>query len=214
MDFEPAATDVLLVTDVQNDFCEGGALAVPQGSAVVAPINALIGCFSHVIAVQDWHPAGHVSFASTHPRHAPYEMIELGYGEQRLWPDHCVQGTRGAEFHPNLRTERLELVLRKGFQRGIDSYSAFVENDRTTTTGLAGYLRERGMRRIVAVGLALDYCVRWTVEDARSFGFEAAIVLDACRAIDEHHFLIDDVAPLRSLGVDLLNSADIAAGVG
>ncbi len=173
MAFRLNATDLLLVTDVQNDFCEAGALPVRDGSAVVSVINYLIGLFTHVIAVQDWHPRGHVSFASSNSGRAAYETIALGYGEQRLWPDHCVQGTRGAEFHPRLATERFQLVLRKGYHPGIDSYSAFVENDRITTTGLAGYLRERGIRRVVVAGLALDYCVRWTAEDARSVGLRS-----------------------------------------
>lgn len=176
--------DVLIVTDVQNDFCAGGALAVPDGDLVVAPILAVAPIFAHVILTQDWHPAGHASFASSHAGRRPFDTVELAYGTQTLWPDHCVQGTRGAEFHPALRLPQAELILRKGFRPAIDSYSAFFENDRTTPTGLAGYLRERGLRRVFLAGLAYDYCVGFSALDARRLGFETFILRDACRVID------------------------------
>lgn len=180
----PGARDVLLVIDVQNDFCPGGALAVPRGDEVVPVINGLIERFEHVVLTQDWHPARHRSFASTHPGRAPFEEVAMPYGPQTLWPDHCVQGTNGAEFHRGLRWTRAQLVIRKGFRRDIDSYSAFYENDRRTPTGLSGYLRERGFTRVVCAGLAFDYCVRYSAEDAKAQRFETVVVEDACRAID------------------------------
>lgn len=177
--------DVLVVIDVQNDFCPGGALAVPGGDEVVPLINRLAERFRHVVMTQDWHPRGHRSFASAHAGREPFEAVEMPYGAQTLWPDHCVQGTAGAGFHAGLQlAERAELILRKGFRRHIDSYSAFYENDRTTPTGLAGYLRERGFTRVVLVGLATDFCVNYSAVDARREGFEAVVVDDACRAID------------------------------
>jgi nicotinamidase/pyrazinamidase len=181
----PGATgrDVLVVIDVQNDFCPGGALAVADGDAVVGEINRIAAEFEHIIVTQDWHPPGHLSFASSHAGRRPLERIELGYGEQTLWPDHCVQGTRGAELHPGLRLTRAELVLRKGFRREIDSYSAFVENDKKTRTGLEGYLRERGIERVFLAGLARDYCVRFSAEDAERAGFRVVVLEEACRAI-------------------------------
>lgn len=178
--------DVLLVIDVQRDFCPGGQLAITDGDAVVPAINALAPLFEHVILTQDWHPANHASFASQHAGKQPFNQIELGYGAQTLWPDHCVQNTLGAEFHPGLSAEvfkRTELILRKGFRRDIDSYSAFVENDQQTTTGLAGYLRERGFARIFIAGLAYDYCVRFSAVDAVGAGFEAWVIQDACRSV-------------------------------
>ena len=176
--------DVLLVIDVQNDFCPGGALAVADGDAVIAPIHRVAPRFEHIILTQDWHTPDHSSFASAHPGKKPFEQIELAYGPQTLWPDHCVQGTRGADFHPALQLTRAELILRKGFRRAIDSYSAFFENDRTTATGLAGYLRERGLTRVFLAGLAYDYCVGYSALDARRLGLPAFILRDACRAID------------------------------
>jgi nicotinamidase/pyrazinamidase len=176
--------DVLLVIDVQNDFCPGGALAVGEGDAVVPVINALTERFDHVVLTQDWHPAGHSSFASSHPGSAPFETIAMPYGPQTLWPDHCVQGTSGAAFHAGLLVDRAELVIRKGFRGAIDSYSAFYENDRRTPTGLAGYLRERGFRRVFLAGLATDYCVHYSAVDARREGFEAIVIESGCRAID------------------------------
>ena len=176
--------DVLLVVDIQNDFCPGGALAVPEGDRIVSLVNRLAGCFPHVILTQDWHPAGHESFASSHPGKAPYDVVTVSYGSQVLWPDHCVQGTPGAAFHAGLAIPHAELALRKGYRRAIDSYSAFYENDHTTPTGLGGYLRERGLTRVVLAGLALDFCVRYSAEDARNEGFAVTVVEDACRGID------------------------------
>ncbi len=176
--------DVLIVIDMQNDFCPGGALAVADGEAVIQPIQRIAPHFQHIILTQDWHASGHTSFASSHPGKRPFEQIELDYGPQTLWPDHCVQGSHGAEFHPALHLPQAELILRKGFRREIDSYSAFFENDRTTATGLAGYLRERGVTRVFFAGLAYDYCVGYSALDARRLGFPAFIIRDACRAID------------------------------
>ena len=176
--------DLLLVIDVQNDFCRGGALAVGDGDAVVPVVNRLSERFKHVVLTQDWHPSGHSSFATSHPGSAPFETIGMPYGQQTLWPDHCIQGTSGAAFHPQLATERAELVIRKGFRPEIDSYSAFHENDRRTPTGLAGYLRERGLPRIFLAGLATDYCVYYSAMDARRLGFATVLIEAGCRAID------------------------------
>lgn len=180
---KPAATDVLLVVDVQNDFCTGGRLAVPDGDAVVPVINGLARRFQHVVLTQDWHPNDHLSFASQHPGKEPFQTITLDYGEQVLWPDHCTWASAGAEFHPELDAPNAELIIRKGFRREIDSYSAFFENDHRTRTGLAGYLRERGFERVFVAGLAFDFCVRFSAEDARKSGFPACVIEDACRAI-------------------------------
>ena len=177
-------SDVLLVIDVQNDFCPGGNLPVPEGDGVVPIINALARRFHHVVATQDWHPAGHHSFASSHAGRKPYDTVEVAYGPQILWPDHCVQGTDGAEFRSDLALSNLQLVIRKGFRPHIDSYSAFFENDHTTPTGLAGYLRERRIKRVFACGLALDFCVRYSAEDAKRQGFDVVVIEDACRGID------------------------------
>ncbi|MGX1109426.1 MULTISPECIES: bifunctional nicotinamidase/pyrazinamidase [Bradyrhizobium] len=196
--------DLLLVIDVQNDFCPGGALAVAEGDAVVPVVNRLAGRFDHVVLTQDWHPAGHSSFATSHPGAAPFSEIAMPYGPQTLWPDHCIQGTAGAAFHPNLATERAELVIRKGFRAAIDSYSAFFENDRKTPTGLAGYLRERGLRRVVMAGLATDYCVQYSALDARRLGFETVVVLAGCRAIDLGGSLAVATAAMREAGVELV----------
>jgi nicotinamidase/pyrazinamidase len=179
-----ADSDVLLVVDVQNDFCPGGKLAVPHGHEVVPTINRLANRFRHVVLTQDWHPPGHHSFASSHPGKRPFETVTVDYGQQILWPDHCVQGTIGAQFHDDLQIPHAELVLRKGFRSSIDSYSALYENDRKTPTGLAGYLRERGLTRIFVAGLALDFCVRYSAEDARREGFAVGVIEDACRGID------------------------------
>ena len=176
--------DVLLVIDVQNDFCPGGQLAVAGGDQVVPVIRRIAEAFDHAVLTQDWHPAGHSSFASAHPGKNPFEQIEVSYGMQTLWPDHCLQGTHGAEFHPGLRLTKAELILRKGFRPQIDSYSAFFENDRATATGLGGYLRERGLRRVFLAGLAYDFCVGYSALDARRLGFQAIVLRDACRAID------------------------------
>jgi nicotinamidase/pyrazinamidase len=176
--------DILLAVDIQNDFCPGGALAVPRGDQVVPLINGLALRFAHIVLTQDWHPCGHQSFASMHPGRKQHETIEVSYGRQILWPDHCVQGTPGADFHKDLQVTHAELVLRKGYRRDIDSYSAFYENDRKTHTGLAGYLHERGFTRVFFAGLAFDFCVRYSAEDARREGFEVVVIEDACRAID------------------------------
>ncbi|MGH1463930.1 MAG: bifunctional nicotinamidase/pyrazinamidase [Cognatishimia sp.] len=177
-------TKALIVIDVQNDFCPGGALAVDEGDQIVAPINALMGQFEVVICTQDWHPAQHSSFASTHPGKAPLEMIEMPYGAQVLWPDHCVQGSEGAKFHPDLNAGRADLILRKGFNPEIDSYSGFFENDQTTPTGLEGYLKSRGLFDLTLVGLATDFCVQYSALDAAKLGFSVTVRQDLCRAID------------------------------
>ncbi|MEO1467863.1 MAG: bifunctional nicotinamidase/pyrazinamidase [Pseudomonadota bacterium] len=184
MALEIMGDDALVVVDLQNDFCEGGALAVAGGAALAGPVNALMARFSTVVLTQDWHPAGHSSFASTHPGRAPFESVEMAYGAQTLWPDHCVQGSDGAAFHPDLETDRAHLVIRKGFRPGIDSYSAFYENDRRTATGLTGYLRDRGVARVVLVGIATDFCVGWSALDARREGFEAVVIEPLTAAID------------------------------
>ena len=176
--------EALVVIDVQNDFCPGGALAVAEGDAVVPVINGLIEKFDDVVLTQDWHPAKHSSFASSHPGAAPFSNITMPYGDQTLWPDHCVQGTQGSEFHKDLIWTKAELVIRKGFRPEIDSYSAFFENDRKTMTGLAGYLRERGIMKVTLCGLATDYCVAFSALDAVKQGFETTVLLDACRGID------------------------------
>jgi len=177
-------SDVLIVVDIQNDFCPGGALAVPHGDQVIPLINGLAGRFENVVLTQDWHPRGHQSFASTHPGLLPYQTMTAPYGPQILWPDHCIQDTFGAAFHSALRISHAVLVLRKGFRKTIDSYSTFYENDRRTATGLVGYLRERGLTRVVLAGLAFDFCVRFSAEDARREGFDVMVVEDACRGID------------------------------
>jgi nicotinamidase/pyrazinamidase len=174
----------LIVVDVQNDFMPGGALAVPQGDAVVPAINRVAAKFEWIVATQDWHPHGHASFASSHPGRKPFETTRLAYGEQVLWPDHCVQGTEGAALHRELAIPRAQLVVRKGYHPGVDSYSAFLEADRRTSTGLAAWLRELGIRRLWFCGLATDFCVAWSALDAQAAGFEATVIEDACRAID------------------------------
>ena len=176
-------THALIVIDVQNDFCPGGALAVTEGDEIIAGINAVMADFDAVILTQDWHPAGHSSFASTHDA-APMSMTEMPYGPQVLWPDHCIQGTKGAAFHAELETTRADLIIRKGFDPAIDSYSAFFENDKTTPTGLEGYLRTRGIDRLTLVGLATDFCVNYSAVDAARLGFQVTVDLALCRAID------------------------------
>jgi len=202
-------SDVLVVIDVQNDFCPGGALAVADGDAIVPVANALIRRFEHIVLTQDWHPPGHRSFASSHPGRAPFETIELDYGTQTLWPDHCVQGSAGAAFRADLEATRAELVIRKGFRAGIDSYSAFYENDRTSPTGLAGYLRERGFARVFLCGLATDYCVAYSALDARRLHFETVVLLDGCRAIDLGGSLEQALAAMREAGVVLTQSGQL-----
>jgi nicotinamidase/pyrazinamidase len=198
--------DVLILVDIQNDFCPGGALAVPRGDEVVPIINRLAARFRHVVLTQDWHPAGHFSFASTHPGRKPFETIAAPYGPQVLWPDHCVQGTPGAAFHPALQVPHAALVVRKGTDRAIDSYSTFYENDRTTPTGLVGYLRERGWSRIFLAGLAFDFCVRYSAEDARREGFDVFVVEDACRGIDVEGSIALTRAALASSGVACISA--------
>jgi len=200
--------DLLVVVDVQNDFCPGGALAVPQGDQIVPAVNRLAAGFPHVILTQDWHPSGHSSFATAHPGSAPFETIGMAYGQQTLWPDHCIQGTPGAAFHPKLATERAELVIRKGFRSAIDSYSAFYENDRRTPTGLAGYLRERGLRRIFLAGLATDFCVHYSAMDARRLGFDTVLIEDGCRAIDLAGSLDAARAAMAEAGVQRVSDLD------
>lgn len=197
----PDAIEALIVIDVQTDFCPGGALAVAGGDAIVPGINALMDGFGAVILTQDWHPAGHSSFASAHPGAVPFSSVTMPYGPQTLWPDHCVQGTAGAAFHPGLNAGRADLILRKGFRPGIDSYSAFFENDRTTPTGLEGYLRTRGLTHLAFVGLATDYCVAWSALDAARLGFAATVRTDLCRAIDLGGSLAAALAALRDAGV-------------
>jgi nicotinamidase/pyrazinamidase len=197
----------LIVVDVQNDFMPGGALAVPHGDEVVPLINQLAARFENVVLTQDWHPRGHASFASAHPGKKPFETIQLAYGAQVLWPDHCVQGTPGAAFHSDLNLTKAQLVIRKGHHRDIDSYSGFLEADRKTTTGLAGYLSERGLESLYVCGLATDFCVAWTALDARATGFEVAVVEDACRAIDLEGSLERAWQDLRAAGVKRTGSA-------
>lgn len=199
-------SDALLIVDVQNDFCPGGGLAVADGNAVVPVINGLIPYFDEVLLTQDWHPADHRSFASAHPGRAPFETAQMPYGSQTLWPDHCVQGTPGADFHAGLNTTPARLVIRKGFRPGIDSYSAFFENDRRTATGLTGYLRERGLKRLFMCGLATDYCVAYSALDARTQGFEVVVLLQACRAIDLGGSLNAALTQMRQAGVEIVTS--------
>lgn len=197
--------DVLLVIDVQNDFCPGGNLAVPGGHDIVPVVNGLAQRFAHVVLTQDWHPAGHSSFASSHAGSAPFEQIEMPYGMQTLWPDHCVQNSDGAAFHAGLKIPHAELIIRKGFRRAIDSYSAFYENDHKTPTGLAGYLRERGFSRIFCVGLAFDFCVRFSAEDARTAGFATIVIENACRSIDLNGSAAAARTAFADRDIDVLN---------
>jgi nicotinamidase/pyrazinamidase len=197
---------LLLVMDVQNDFLPGGALAVPRGDEVVPIVNRLAERFANVILTQDWHPPNHISFASRHAGRKPFETIELPYGSQVLWPDHCVQGSRGAEFHPALAAHRAQAVIRKGYHAHTDSYSALLEADRVTPTGLAGLLRERGIRRVYCCGLATDFCVAWSALDAQSAGFETWVIGDACRAIDTGGSLAAARRDLAAAGVRMIDS--------
>jgi nicotinamidase/pyrazinamidase len=205
---KPAGDDVLLVVDVQNGFVPGGALPVEDGHAVVPVVNRLARAFEHVVLTQDWHPPGHASFASTHGK-KPFSTVRLHYGEQVLWPDHCVQGTWDAEFHPELNIAHVQLIIRKGHRRGIDSYSAFYEADGATPTGLAGYLRERGLRRVFLAGLATDFCVAWSAIDALRAGFPALVIDDACRGIDTGGSLARAWADMEAAGVQRIQSSDI-----
>lgn len=198
------ATEALIVIDVQNDFCPGGALAVAGGDEILSRVADQMARFAVRVLTQDWHPADHSSFAANHPGAADFSMIEMPYGPQVLWPVHCVQGTTGAGFHRDLPVDRADLILRKGFRTGIDSYSAFFENDRTTPTGLDGYLRNRGVRGITLVGLALDYCVGYSALDAARLGYRVSVLQGGCRAIDLNRSLADMQAKMRAAGVDLL----------
>jgi nicotinamidase/pyrazinamidase len=204
-------SNVLLVIDVQNDFCPGGALAVPRGDEVVPIINRLASRFENVVLTQDWHPPGHLSFASSHPGHKPFDMTTLSYGTQILWPDHCIQKTPGADFHPSLSLPHAALVVRKGFRRAIDSYSAFYENDHKTPTGLAGYLRERNLTKISVAGLAFDFCVRYSAEDARRAGFAVTVIEDACRGIDLDGSVAATRQSLAALNIPCLSEQAIGA---
>jgi nicotinamidase/pyrazinamidase len=206
---EVLASDALIGIDVQNDFCPGGALAVPRGDEVVPVINRLAGRFRHVVLTQDWHPKAHVSFASSHPGRQPFETIQVAYGEQVLWPDHCIPGTRGAEFHPGLDTRPAALVVRKGNDPAIDSYSALYENDHRTSTGLAGYLRERGVRRLFLAGLATDFCVQYSALDALREGFEVFVVEDGVRGIDLDGSLAAAWTRMAEEGVRRVREADL-----
>ncbi|HHX89228.1 MAG TPA: bifunctional nicotinamidase/pyrazinamidase [Paracoccus sp.] len=197
-------THALVAVDVQNDFCPGGALAVADGDAVVPGINALMDEFAAVVLTQDWHPPAHGSFASSYPDAAPYSRMQMPYGPQVLWPDHCVIGSAGAAFHPGLRTDRADLILRKGMNPAIDSYSAFFENDRQTATGLEGYLRTRGITALTLAGLATDFCVTYSALDAARLGFAVTVRLDASRAIDLDGSLADTIAQMRAAGVVLV----------
>ncbi|WP_428032391.1 bifunctional nicotinamidase/pyrazinamidase [Ancylobacter sp.] len=209
-DPRPRSSDLLLVVDLQHDFCPGGRLAVQGGDEVVPVVNHLARRFANVVLTQDWHPPGHLSFASSHPGTHEFETIEVAYGSQILWPDHCVQGTRGAAFCDDLDIPHAGLVLRKGYHPSIDSYSAFYENDRRTATGLAGYLRERGIGRLFIAGLAFDFCVRYSAEDARRAGFEVIVIDDACRSIDVDGSDAATRARFQALGIAYISSATIA----
>jgi nicotinamidase/pyrazinamidase len=197
------ADEALIVIDIQNDFCPGGALAVADGDAVVPLVNALMPEYQVRVFTQDWHPPGHSSFASSHPGKGPFETVELAYGTQVLWPDHCAQGTPGASFHPDLKTDPADLIIRKGFRPSIDSYSAFFENDRSTPTGLEGYLRTRGVARLTLVGLATDFCVAYSAIDGARLGFEVTVLEEACRAIDLDGSLAAARDQMRQTGVTL-----------
>ncbi|SFI93488.1 bifunctional nicotinamidase/pyrazinamidase [Jannaschia pohangensis] len=196
-------TRALIVIDVQNGFCPGGNLAVPGGDQIVGGINALMPTFDHVILTQDWHPAGHSSFASSHPDKSPYEMVEMPYGPQVLWPDHCIQGTPDADFHPELDTDRARAVIRKGMNPAVDSYSAFFENDRKTPTGLAGLLRTLDVTDLTFVGLAEDFCVNYSAVDAADAGFSVTVLTELCRAIDLNDSLAQARRGMTEAGVIL-----------
>jgi nicotinamidase/pyrazinamidase len=202
-------TDVLIVVDVQNDFCPGGRLAVLRGDEIVPLVNGLAQQFTDVVLTQDWHPGGHHSFASSHAGKEPFQSVAMPYGPQVLWPDHCVQGTVGAAFHPGVDIPHAALVVRKGFRRGIDSYSAFYENDRKTPTGLGGYLRDRGFARTFLAGLAFDFCVRYSAEDARKEGFDVMVIEDACRGIDLGGSVAATRASFAALGIPCIGARAI-----
>ncbi len=211
MTITPQPADALLVIDVQNDFCPSGALSVAEGDQIVPLINALARKFEHVILTQDWHPHGHISFAGTHPGKNTFETIRVTYGPQTLWPEHCIQNTPGADFHPALDIPHAELVLRKGFRRHIDAYSAFLENDHFTSTGLAGYLRERGLERLFLCGLAYDFCVRYSAVDGVALGFECLVIEDATRSVNLPNSVAETNAALATAGVQRIQSRQILA---
>lgn len=198
-----AGESALIVIDVQNDFCPGGALAVSGGDEILPAVNALIEGFDHVVLTQDWHPAGHSSFASSHTGKNPFDMIDMPYGEQTLWPDHCIQGTHGAEFHNGMNWTKAELVIRKGFRSNIDSYSAFFENDHKTPTGLGGYLGERGIKNVTLCGLATDYCVAYSALDAVKLGLTVTVKLDACRGIDLGGSVATMIENMKAAGITI-----------
>ncbi len=204
------SSDGLIVIDVQNDFCPGGALAVAEGDRVVPLVNRIAPLFPVRVFTQDWHPADHMSFAASHPGAAPFSSVEMPYGPQVLWPGHCVQGAPGAEFHPELETVPADLVIRKGFRPEIDSYSAFYENDHATPTGLSGYLGDRGVRRVWLAGLATDFCVSWSAIDALAHGFEVVLLEDACRAIDLEGSLAAAMRQMRTGGVTIAQARELA----
>jgi nicotinamidase/pyrazinamidase len=203
------STDALVIIDLQNDFCPGGALAVAGGDEIVPIVNSLAERFDHVLLTQDWHPRGHISFASAHPSASPYTTIDVPYGTQTLWPDHCVQGTRGAELHPRLSIPHAEFVLRKGFRVNIDSYSAFLENDHFTDTGLAANLRERGLKRLFMCGLAYDFCVRFSAIDGTALDFECFVIEDACRAVGLPGSVKATDQAFEEAGIQRIRAADL-----
>lgn len=202
---------VLLLIDIQNDFCRGGALEVPQADEIIPVVNRLAQKFEHIVLTQDWHPPGHESFASAHVGHRPYDVVAASYGQQTLWPDHCVQGTAGAELHSDLDVPRAQLIVRKGYRKEIDSYSAFFENDHRTPTGLRGYLRELGKSSVFIAGLAFDFCVRTSAEDARREGFQVTVIEDACRGIDVNGSVEDTLRSFADLGILLVGAQDASA---
>jgi nicotinamidase/pyrazinamidase len=206
----PRDADVFVVVDVQNCFIPGGSLAVKEGDQIVPLVNRIAKAFKHVVLTQDWHTADHVSFASQHPGKKPFETVQLPYGTQVLWPDHCVQGTEGASLHKSLDIPHAELIIRKGYRRDVDSYSAFLEADKKTPTGLAGYLKQRGLKRVYFAGLATDFCVAWSAMDARRQGFEALVIEDACRGIDNQGSLAKAWAAMKVAGVKRIQSSDLA----
>lgn len=199
----------LLVIDLQNDFCPGGALAVPDGDSIVPEVNKLINQFEIIIQTQDWHPIGHSSFASSHEGKNPYDTIEVDYGEQVLWPDHCVEGSLGAEFHPELNTMKTQVIIRKGFRKDVDSYSTFFENDQKTSTGLSGYLKTRGITDLYAVGLATDFCVKWSVLDGIAEGFNLFVVEDAVKGIDLDGTLAQAWKEMKEKGAAIVTSKEL-----
>lgn len=202
-------TRALIVIDMQNDFCPGGRLAVPNGDTIIPIINLLVEHYEHIILTQDWHPRGHLSFASSHPGKVPYDTVKLDYGEQILWPDHCIQGTPGAQFHANLKTAPAELILRKGFRRDIDSYSAFCENDHKTVTGLAGFLKERGIKTLYIAGLATDFCVHWSIVDGCRRGFEIYLIEDATAGINTNGSMDYAMTQIREAGAQFISARDL-----